>query len=95
MLGIKQNILFLVSVAKKSTQEVYGLVNYGEFRRRVGGTLDIKRGIKLRELVLHGSTSLRLKGRSIRIRTPLCRALKRFHQPWGEGGGERDGQFRV
>ncbi|XP_018010657.1 uncharacterized protein LOC108668038 [Hyalella azteca] len=68
-------------IAKKSTQEIYGLVNYGEFRRRVGGTLDYKRGLQLQELVLQGSTSVRVKGRAIRIRTPQCRALKKFNQP--------------
>ena len=47
----------------------------------------MKRGLKLRELVLQGTTSLRLKGRSIRIRTPLCRALKKFNQPLERGSG--------
>ncbi|KAF2364586.1 Homeobox domain-like [Trinorchestia longiramus] len=81
--------------AKKSTQEIYGLVNYGEFRRRVGGTLDYKRGLKLRELVLQGTTSVRLKGRSIRIRTPQCRALKKFNQPQDASQGSEPLPRRV
>ena len=76
-------IFFILEGVKNSIQEVYGLVNYGEFRRRFGGILDERSGPKLCELVLHGVTSIRLKGRSLRIRTPLCPALKKFHQSIG------------
>ncbi|XP_076051583.1 cramped chromatin regulator isoform X2 [Oratosquilla oratoria] len=70
----------IFSGVKKATQELYGLINYGELRKKVGGTLDERKGQKLQELVLKGSTSVRIRGKSVRVKTPICRALKRVNQ---------------
>ena len=64
--------------------ELYSLINYGELRRKIGGVLDEKKGQKLRELIEKGSTSVRYKGKSVRIRTPICRALKKLNQVQGK-----------
>ena len=63
---------------KKSWRELYGLINYGELRKKVGNDLDRKKGEKLQELVFHGHTTLRWKGKTIRLKTPMCPALKRL-----------------
>ena len=39
---------------KKSSKELYGLINFGELRKRLGSQLDDKTGVKLRELVFKG-----------------------------------------
>ena len=65
---------------KKSTQELYTLVNFGELRKKYGGTIDDKKGQKLQELVEKGSTSIRVKGKSVRVKTPICRALKKINE---------------
>ena len=71
---------YLFIGVKRSTQELYGLVNYGEIRKKTGGNLDERKGQKLQELVEKGSTSVRVKGKSIRIKTPICRALKKINE---------------
>ncbi|TRY67860.1 hypothetical protein TCAL_16930 [Tigriopus californicus] len=63
---------------KKSVRELYGLINYGELRKRLGGKLDEKNGAKLQELVFTGLTTIRVKGKTYRVKTPICRALKRL-----------------
>ncbi|CAL4091041.1 unnamed protein product, partial [Meganyctiphanes norvegica] len=65
---------------KKATQELYGLINYGELRKKSGGQLDEKKGLKLQELIHKGSTTVRIRGKGIRVRTPICRALKKLNQ---------------
>ena len=40
---------------KKSSKELYGLINFGELRKRLGSQLDDKTGVKLRELVFKGN----------------------------------------
>jgi hypothetical protein len=71
---------------KKTTRELYGLVNYGELWKKMGGTLGVKVGIKLNELVQKGSTTLKIKGKTVRVRTPVCRALKELHSRAAAGG---------
>ena len=39
---------------KKSSRELYGLINFGELRKRLGSQLDDKTGVKLRELIFKG-----------------------------------------
>ena len=39
---------------KKSSKELYGLINFGELRKRLGSQLDDKTGVKLRELIFKG-----------------------------------------
>ncbi|XP_068210212.1 protein cramped-like [Palaemon carinicauda] len=65
---------------KKATQELYGLINYGELRKKIGSILDERKAQKLQELIRKGSTSVRVKGKSVRVRTPICRALKKLNQ---------------
>ena len=65
---------------KKATQELYGLINYGALRKKIGSSLDEKKGQKLQELIREGSTSVRVKGKSVCVRTPICRALKKLNQ---------------
>lgn len=64
---------------KKATQEIYGLVNYAELRKKIGGRIDEKNGQKLNELVHKGATIIRCKGKNVRVKTPLCRALKKLN----------------
>ena len=63
---------------KKSSKELYGLINFGELRKRLGSQLDDKTGMKLRELIFKGHTNVRIKGKTYRLRTPTCAALKKL-----------------
>ena len=49
---------------KKSSKELYGLINFGELRKRLGSQLDDKTGVKLRELVFKGKQILFAKSQS-------------------------------
>jgi hypothetical protein len=64
---------------KKSSQELYGLINFGELRKKVGSNVDDKKGSKLQELIFSGHTTVRARGKTYRLRTPICRALKRLN----------------
>nr|CAD7434740.1 unnamed protein product [Timema monikensis] len=64
---------------KKATQELYSLINYGEMRRKIGPITE-KLCLKLNELVYRGSVQIRLKGKTIRIKTPMCRILRKLNQ---------------
>lgn len=59
-------------------QELYGLINYGELRKKQR-KLNSKTASKLCELVENGMTSIKIKGKTCRIKTPVCRALKRLN----------------
>ena len=54
---------------------MYCLICYGELRKKIHGigNKDLK---KLDELVINGSTTVRSKGRKIRVKPPNCRFLK-------------------
>ncbi len=45
--------------------------------------VDAKACMKLKELVYHGSVSIRVKGKNIRIKTPSCKALRQLNQMEG------------
>lgn len=69
----------------KAVLELYGLVNYGEiWKKKI--SRHPKMGVHLRELVTDGMTVVKgpkSKSKPIKIRTPVCKALKRlngFHQ---------------
>ena len=47
---------------KKRSKELYGLINFGELRKRLGSQLDDKTGVKLRELIFKGHTNVKIKG---------------------------------
>ncbi|KAG0413383.1 hypothetical protein HPB47_009467 [Ixodes persulcatus] len=64
---------------KKQTQELYGLINYAELRKKYSASINEKNGQLLTELVLTGSTVVKIRGKRIRIKTPLCRALKKLN----------------
>ena len=63
--------------SKRLQHELYCLICYGELRKKCRGfgNKDLKR---LDELVTAGSTTVRHKGRKIRIKPPICRFLKKL-----------------
>nr|SVE76243.1 EOG090X01XB [Daphnia longispina] len=69
---------------KRMHKELYGLINYGEMWKKLGGYFNDRCGEKLNELVQHGVTSVKIKGKSYRIKTPVCQALKRLQSPGTE-----------
>ncbi|CAB3362922.1 Hypothetical predicted protein [Cloeon dipterum] len=65
----------------KVNLELFALINYGELRKRLGrSVLDKNLHVKLQELIFDGTTQIKLKGKTIRIKTPPCRALRRLGQ---------------
>ncbi|KAK6481867.1 protein cramped-like isoform X1 [Huso huso] len=75
---------------KKSSQELYGLICYAELRKKIGGCMDDKNAAKLNELIQIGATTVRYKGRNLRIKAPMCRALKKLCDPDGAYTGVSD-----
>ena len=67
------------SESKRIQHEIYCMICYGELRKKCRGfgNKDLKR---LDELVSTGSTTVRHKGRKIRIKPPSCRFLKRLSE---------------
>lgn len=63
----------------KHTLELYGLINYAELRKKKGGCLNEKNKQKLNELIFRGVTTVKCKGKTFRIRTPVCKALKKLN----------------
>ncbi|XP_078296400.1 protein cramped-like isoform X2 [Panthera onca] len=80
---------------KKSSQELYGLICYGELRKKVGGCMDDKNATKLNELIQAGATTVRYKGRNLRIKAPMCRALKKLCDPDGLSDDEDQKPVRL
>ncbi|XP_066545052.1 protein cramped-like isoform X2 [Amia ocellicauda] len=80
---------------KKSSQELYGLICYAELRKKVGGCMDDKNAAKLNELIQHGATTVRSKGRNLRIKAPMCRALKKLCDPDGVSDEEDQKPVRL
>eukprot|EP00092_Neocalanus_flemingeri_P013394 GFUD01014438.1.p1 GENE.GFUD01014438.1~~GFUD01014438.1.p1 ORF type:complete len:956 (-),score=217.93 GFUD01014438.1:178-3045(-) len=64
---------------KNNTKELYGLINYGELWKKIGGTVDEKFGAKLDDMVQKGSATVKIKGKTQRVKTPVCRALKKIN----------------
>ncbi|XP_076302328.1 uncharacterized protein LOC143220592 [Lasioglossum baleicum] len=77
-LKISKHLKFSEDV-KKTSQELYGLINYGELRRKLPRIYE-KVHLKLNELIYWGSTQVRLRGKNMRIKTPICRALRKLNQ---------------
>ncbi|XP_015119688.1 protein cramped isoform X2 [Diachasma alloeum] len=77
-LKISKHLKFSEDV-KKASQEIYGLINYGELRRKLP-RIHEKVLLKLNELIFWGSTQVRLRGKTMRIKTPICRALRKLNQ---------------
>lgn len=74
---ISKHLKFSTDI-KKVVQELYGLINYGEMRRKIGSVSE-KTCIKLNELMYTGMVTVRRKGKTVRIKTPMCRALRRLN----------------
>ncbi|KAJ2945268.1 hypothetical protein O0L34_g9346 [Tuta absoluta] len=64
---------------KKVAQELYALINYGELRKKLV-SVNEKTCARLGEMVLGGSMVIRARGRNVRVRTPMCRALRKLNQ---------------
>ncbi|XP_050682764.1 protein cramped isoform X2 [Leptidea sinapis] len=64
---------------KKVAQELYALINYGELRRKLESVSE-KTCARLGEMVRSGSMAVRARGKTLRVRTPMCRALRRLNQ---------------
>ncbi|XP_047348493.1 uncharacterized protein LOC124948651 isoform X1 [Vespa velutina] len=77
-LKISKHLKFSEDV-KKTSQELYGLINYGELRRKLPRTHE-RVNLKLNELIYWGSTQVRLQGKTMRIKTPICKALRKLNQ---------------
>nr|XP_039264953.1 protein cramped-like [Styela clava]XP_039264954.1 protein cramped-like [Styela clava] len=74
----------------KAFQELYAVINYGEIRKKLGGNLK-KKGIeKLNELIRDGTTSVKIKGKNFRIKTPSCKALKKMNPEYQGKEGVHD-----
>lgn len=82
-------------VLKKSSQELYGLICYAELRKKVGGLMDDKNVAKLNELIQQGATTVRSKGRNLKIKAPMCRALKKLCDPDGVSDEEDQKPVRL
>ncbi|KAJ7305776.1 hypothetical protein JRQ81_010142 [Phrynocephalus forsythii] len=80
---------------KKSSLELYGLICYGELRKKIGGCMDDKNAAKLNELIQVGATTVRYKGRNLRIKAPMCRALKKLCDPEGISDEEDQKPVRL
>ncbi|KAI5636947.1 protein cramped [Phthorimaea operculella] len=81
---------------KKVAQELYALINYGELRKKLV-SVNEKTCARLGEMVLGGSMVIRARGRNVRVRTPMCRALRKLNQITGNDElreARRDGPRR-
>lgn len=79
LITLTQQFIQLIADVKKIPQELYGLINYGELRKKIT-FISEKTCVKLNELIYRGSVAIRVKGKTIRIRTPMCRALRKLNQ---------------
>lgn len=64
---------------KKTVQELYALINYGEMRKKLDFVHE-KSYMKLRDLVYRGTVTIRVKGKNIKIKTPSCKTLRQINQ---------------
>lgn len=69
---------FVFVEMQKVVQELYGLINYGELKRRIGFCNE-KNWSKLCEMIYHGSTKIKSKGKMWKVKTPHCRALRKLN----------------
>jgi hypothetical protein len=52
--------MFFLAEMKKAFQELYGLINYGELRKKQR-VLNMKSAVKLSELVEKGTTTIKVR----------------------------------
>uniref|UniRef100_A0A8C6J434 Protein cramped-like n=1 Tax=Melopsittacus undulatus TaxID=13146 RepID=A0A8C6J434_MELUD len=76
---------------KKSSLELYGLICYGELRKKIGGC----DACKYFSFNIFRATTVRYKGRNLRIKAPMCRALKKLCDPDGVSDEEDQKPVRL
>ncbi|XP_060585958.1 protein cramped-like [Ruditapes philippinarum] len=66
---------------KKDIQELYGLISYSVLRKKLRGGVNPndKNWQKLNDLVHQGVATIKVKGKRIRVKTPVCNALKKLN----------------
>ncbi len=66
---------------EKTVSELYALVNYGELRKKLNlkGGITRRVGQRFNQLITSGQTVIRVKGMNRRVKTPLCKALRRIN----------------
>lgn len=66
---------------KKDIQELYGLISYSVLRKKLRGGVNPndKNWQKLNDLVHQGAATIKVKGKKIRVKTPVCNALKKLN----------------
>uniref|UniRef100_A0A8C9S9V4 Cramped chromatin regulator homolog 1 n=1 Tax=Scleropages formosus TaxID=113540 RepID=A0A8C9S9V4_SCLFO len=79
-------------VLKKSSRELYGLICYAELRKKVGGCKGLTSCFLL---CVSRATTVRSKGRNLRIKAPMCRALKKLCDPDGVSDEEDQKPVRL
>ena len=80
--SIKRLCLFpqinLDSGVRKKYMEILALVNYGEILRKTERDINKRTAENLNEMIYKGSTVMKMPGRVVRVKTPLCPVVKRF-----------------
>ncbi|XP_071786804.1 protein cramped-like [Asterias amurensis] len=66
---------------EKTVTELYALVNYGELRKKLNlkGGITRRVGQRFNQLITTGQTVIRVKGMNRRVKTPLCKALRKIN----------------
>ncbi|XP_045205619.2 protein cramped-like [Mercenaria mercenaria] len=85
---------------KKDIQELYGLISYSVLRKKLRGGVNPndKNWQKLNDLVHQGIATIKVKGKRIRVKTPVCSALKKlncFEEPKRDPGAKVPEKIRV
>ena len=80
--SIKRLCLFpqinLDSGVRKKYMEILALVNYGEILRKTEREITKRTAENLNEMIYKGSTVMKMPGRVVRVKTPMCPVVKRF-----------------
>lgn len=85
---------------KKDIQELYGLISYSVLRKKLRGGVNPndKNWQKLNDLVHQGVATIKVKGKRIRVKTPICNALKKlncYEEPKRDSGPKVPDKIRV
>lgn len=85
---------------KKDIQELYGLISYSVLRKKLRGGVNPndKNWQKLNDLVHQGAATIKVKGKRIRVKTPVCNALKKlncYEEPRRDPGPKVPDKIRV
>ncbi|XP_022098954.1 protein cramped-like isoform X2 [Acanthaster planci] len=65
---------------ERTVSELFALINFGELRKKLNlkGGITRKVGQRLNQLVTTGQTVIRVRGQNRRVKTPLCKALRKL-----------------